>query len=44
MPVVLGGGLRLFENLDPDRVRLEKREVQEIGSRTSLRFRVSAPR
>jgi dihydrofolate reductase len=31
MPVVLGSGPRLFENLDPDRVRLEKREVQEIG-------------
>jgi dihydrofolate reductase len=24
MPVVLGGGLRLFQNIDPARVRLEK--------------------
>jgi dihydrofolate reductase len=44
MPVVLGGGLRLLENLDPARVRLEKQEVQEVGARTSLRFRVSAGR
>jgi dihydrofolate reductase len=40
MPVTLGGGLRLFENLEPDRVRLEKIGVQEVGARTSLRFRV----
>jgi dihydrofolate reductase len=44
MPVVLGGGLRLLENLDPARVRLEKQGVQEVGARTSLRFRVSAGR
>ena len=41
MPVVLGSGLRLLENLDPDRPRLEKLEVQEVGARTSLRFRVA---
>jgi dihydrofolate reductase len=40
MPVVLGSGLRLLENIDPERVQLEKRDVQEIGARTSLRFRV----
>ena len=40
MPVLLGGGLRLFENLDPQRVKLEKKAVQEIGPRTSLEFRV----
>jgi dihydrofolate reductase len=40
MPVVLGDGLRLLENVDPKRVRLEKRDVQEIGVRTSLSFRV----
>jgi hypothetical protein len=38
--VVLGGGLRLLENLDPERLRLEKQGIQEIGARTSLRFRV----
>jgi dihydrofolate reductase len=42
MPVVLGGGLRLFENLDPERIRLEKIAVDEVGTRTSLRFRVHA--
>jgi len=40
MPVVLGSGLRLLENIDPERVQLEKRDVQEIGARTSLRFPV----
>lgn len=40
MPTLLGGGLRLIENLDPERVQLEKIGVQEIGARTSLRFRV----
>jgi dihydrofolate reductase len=40
MPVLLGGGLRLFENVDPQRVKLEKKDVQEIGPRTSLEFRV----
>jgi dihydrofolate reductase len=40
MPVVLGGGLRFLENVDPERVQLEKIDVQEVGARTSLRFRV----
>jgi dihydrofolate reductase len=40
MPVLLGGGLRLLENLDPDRVRLETLGVDTVGQRTSLRFRV----
>jgi len=40
MPVVLGAGLRLLENVDPDRVRLEKLPVEEVGARTSLGFRV----
>ena len=40
MPVLLGAGLRLFEDIDPERVRLEKFAVQEVGARTSLRFRV----
>src|SRR2546428_11793709 len=39
MPVLLGGGLRFFENADLQ-VKLEKVGVQEIGPRTSLRFRV----
>ncbi len=40
MHVVLGGGLRLLENVDPELVQLGKTDVQEVGARTSLRFRV----
>jgi dihydrofolate reductase len=43
MPVVLGGGLRLLENIEPERVQLEKIGVQEVGARTSLGFRVVKP-
>ncbi|MGH2699986.1 MAG: dihydrofolate reductase family protein [Actinomycetota bacterium] len=38
MPVVLGGGLRFLE--DVEAVQLEKIDVQEVGPRTSLSFRV----
>ena len=41
MPVVLGAGVRLLEDLDPGSVRLEKLSVQEVGNRTSLAFRVA---
>jgi dihydrofolate reductase len=40
MPVLLGEGLRLFEGASLEGVRLEKQGVQEVGERTSLRFRV----
>ncbi|MGH2953839.1 MAG: dihydrofolate reductase family protein [Solirubrobacterales bacterium] len=40
MPVVFGGGLRLLDDIDPERVQLEKTGVQEVGARTSLTFRV----
>ncbi len=40
MPVVLGGDLRFLEHVDPARLRLERVAVQEVGSRTSLWFRV----
>lgn len=40
MPVVLGGGRRLLEDLDPARVQFEKISVHEVGARTSLNFRV----
>jgi dihydrofolate reductase len=40
MPILLGRGLRLLENVDGAPVQLEKRDVREIGARTSLRFRV----
>lgn len=40
MPVLLGGGLRLFEGLGDQPVQLEKIKVLEMGARTSLHFRV----
>lgn len=39
MPVTLGAGLRLFEDHDPP-LSLETLGVEQIGQRTSLRFRV----
>jgi dihydrofolate reductase len=36
MPVVLGDGIRLLDNLDPERVQLEKTGVQEVGPRTAF--------
>ena len=39
-PVLLGGGLRLFENIDTDRIQLERIKAVELpGGRTHLRFR-----
>jgi dihydrofolate reductase len=44
MPVLLGGGRRLFDglfdHLAPGAVHLEKLGVEEAGARTSLKFRV----
>jgi dihydrofolate reductase len=40
MPVLFGSGLRLLENIDPERVRLEKIDVRDLGARTNLSFRV----
>lgn len=40
MPILLGGGLRLFEALDPDLLRLERIQVVALPrGRTHLRFR-----
>lgn len=41
MPVLLGSGLRFLEDIHPDRFRLEKIGVVEVGARTSLRFHVA---
>jgi dihydrofolate reductase len=41
MPVMLGTGLRLFDDPDLENVRLEKIGTQEVGARTTLAFRVS---
>jgi hypothetical protein len=38
MPVVLGDGLGLLENLDPERPRLEKPEVREVGGQNEPRL------
>lgn len=41
MPVLLGDGLRLFEGLDPESLRLERIAVVALpAGRTHLRFRV----
>jgi dihydrofolate reductase len=41
MPVLLGAGLRFIDTRDAARLSLEKVGVQEVGERTSLRFRVN---
>jgi dihydrofolate reductase len=40
MPVLLGSGLRLFEQLDAEPIELEKIKVSETLARTSLQFRI----
>jgi dihydrofolate reductase len=41
MPVLLGSGLRVFEDLDTETIRLERIKVMELpGGRTHLRFRI----
>lgn len=42
MPVLLGKGLRLFEYIDTDKVKLERTKVEETTSiRTTITFRVT---
>jgi dihydrofolate reductase len=41
MPVVLGSGLRFFPDTGLEHIQLETIDVQTVGSRTSLRFRVN---
>lgn len=40
MPILLGGGLRLFEHLGSEQIELEKLKVIESHTRTHLRFRL----
>ena len=41
MPVLLGDGLRLFDAIAPEQIRLERLKVMELpAGRTHLRFRV----
>lgn len=40
MPVLLGGGLKLFEDLEMESIGLDRNKVVELpGGRTHLRFR-----
>jgi dihydrofolate reductase len=42
MPVLLGEGLRFFEHIDTERIKLEKTRVEETTpARTSVTFKVS---
>jgi hypothetical protein len=40
VPLLLGGGVRLFDNLDAQPITLERFKVVEAPSVTHLRFRV----
>ena len=41
MPVLLGGGLRIFDDIDAGSIQLERIKVLELsGGRTHLRFRI----
>ncbi len=42
MPVLLGGGVRLFENIDTEKIKLERIKAEETtGVRTSMIFKVT---
>lgn len=44
MPLLLGKGLRLFENINTKKIRLERTKVEELTpARTSITFRVTQP-
>jgi dihydrofolate reductase len=40
VPVLLGGGLRFFEHLEPGKLALEQIGVSESPTRTDLRYRI----
>ncbi len=40
MPVLLGGGLRLFEHIDVVHITLEKAKIFDSGARTDIWFRI----
>lgn len=40
MPLLLGEGLRFFENLDAEQIKLERIRVIESGERVDMRFRI----
>jgi len=41
MPILLGKGIRLFKNIDTDKIKLERTKIEEATSvRTSMTFRL----
>lgn len=40
MPILLGDGLRLFEHIDFEQIKLEKFKIFEAGARTDIWFRI----
>jgi dihydrofolate reductase len=40
-PVLLGAGMRLFDGVDPDKLRLGIARVEESPAATHLRYRVA---
>jgi dihydrofolate reductase len=40
MPLILGQGLRFFEHLEEEEIKLEKTRAVESGARVDIRFRV----
>jgi dihydrofolate reductase len=40
IPILLGGGVRLFEKLDPERIKLRRKSSIETPGATHLRFEV----
>ena len=41
MPILLGKGLRIFENIDTDKIKLERTKVEETTpARTSITFKI----
>jgi len=40
MPILLGGGLRLFEHIDASHITLEKMKLFEAGPRTDIWYKV----
>ncbi|MCP3033065.1 dihydrofolate reductase family protein [Halobacillus sp. A1] len=40
MPVLLCGGIKMFEHIGEEQIELEKLSVREVGERTSILFRV----
>lgn len=40
VPILLGEGLRFFEHLDTEQIRLEKIEVLESPTRTDIKYRI----